>query len=335
MQISQNYRCRSIDIVIYPRFKAIEAVATISVFEYANSQLALHQRPPAYDIKLASTVAGMVKSDSLVVLEATKKINNLSLPDTVLVVGARKIEDALEESQAIVAWLKNAAPRVERLVSLCSGTFFLAEAGLLTGKRATTHWSVAKLLKDRFPATTVDSDAIFINDGKIWTSAGVTAGIDLALALVEEDLGRDIALAVARDLVVFLKRPGGQSQFSLQLLSQMTDHPKIADLQDWILQHLGEDLSVPLLAKKIAMSARNFSRTFTKKTGYSPSVFIETARFEMARRLVEDAELPLKSIAARSGFRSEEQLRRTFQKHLGITPRTYRERFSTSGVGKT
>ncbi|GAB3628331.1 AraC family transcriptional regulator [Pandoraea terrae] len=225
------------------------------------------------------------------------------------------------------------APRLNRLVSLCSGSFFLDEAGLLDGKRATTHWSVSERLSRRYPGITVAPDAIFIKEGAIWTSAGVTAAIDLALALVEEDLGRDLALAVARDLVVYLKRPGGQSQFSMHLASQMTNHPTIRGVQDWILQHLTDKLATPDLAKHASMSTRNFTRMFSAATGYSPAAFIEVARFELAQRLLGDAELPLKSIAASCGFTSDDQLRRMFQRRLGITPRAYRERFSTTGVG--
>jgi transcriptional regulator GlxA family with amidase domain len=207
--------------------------------------------------------------------------------------------------------------------------FFLAESGALNGKRATTHWSAADRLQARYPEIAVDADSIFIREGNIWTSAGVTAGIDLALAMVENDFGREVALDVARDLVVYLKRPGGQSQLSLHLASQMTHHPKIRELQNWILSHMEEDLSVPMLAAKVAMSDRNFARVFQRETSASPANFIEMARFELARHLVESNNSSLKLIASRTGFGTEEKMRRVFQKRLGITPRAYSERVST------
>lgn len=206
--------------------------------------------------------------------------------------------------------------------------FFLAEGGALNGKRATTHWSAADRLQARYPAVIVDADAIFIREANIWTSAGVTAGIDLALAIVEDDFGREVALEVARDLVVYLKRPGGQSQLSVHLASQMTNHPKIRELQNWILSHMAENLSIPILAAKVAMSDRNFARVFQRETSASPADFIETARFELARHLVEDNHSSLKLIASKTGFGTQERMRRVFQKRLGITPRAYCERFS-------
>lgn len=199
----------------------------------------------------------------------------------------------------------------------------------MNGKRATTHWSAADRLQARYPAIAVDADAIFIRESNIWTSAGFTAGIDLALAMVEDDFGRDVALDVARDLVVYLKRPGGQSQLSLHLASQMTHHPKIRELQNWILSHVGENLSVPMLAARVAMSNRNFARVFQRETSASPANFIEMARFELARHLVESNNSSLKLIACKTGFGSEERMRRVFQKRLGVTPRAYSESVST------
>ncbi len=199
----------------------------------------------------------------------------------------------------------------------------------MNGKHVTTHWSAADRLQARYPAITVDPDSIFIRDGNIWTSAGVTAGIDLALAMVEDDFGREVALEVARDLVVYSKRPGDQSQLSLHLASQMTHHPKIRELQNWILSHVAENLSVPMLAAKVAMSDRNFARVFQRETSASPADFIEMARFELARHLVESNNSSLKLIASRTGFGTEERMRRVFQKRLGVTPRAYSERVST------
>jgi len=320
----------TIDIVVYPGFKALEAIGPLKVFDYANTHLRRRGLAGGYQVCIASNQLGMVVSDTIMSLQATKRISSLALPDMAIVVGAHEIETALEKSPEIVEWVAAASPRIKRLAALCTGSFFLAEAGALDGKRATTHWSAAERLRQRYPAVTVDADAIFVREGNIWTSAGVTAGIDLALALVEDDFGRAVALEVARDLVVYLKRPGGQSQFSIHLSSQMTNHPKIRALQDWILTHLEEDLSTPVLAQRLAMSDRNLSRVFQRETAGSPADFIETARFELARRLLEDNKVPLKLIASKSGFGTEEKMRRVFQKRLGITPRAYCERFSST-----
>ncbi|AOJ11111.1 GlxA family transcriptional regulator [Burkholderia mayonis] len=331
-EISPRHRTTTIDVVIYPGFKAIEAVGVINVFDYANARLAAAGHAPVYDLQIAAPAKGAVKSDTLIVLEATKAIDTLAVPDTAIVVGARDIERALRDTSMLVGWCRDVSGRIGRMVGLCSGCFFLAESGMLDGRRATTHWSVATMLQVRYPAVKVEPDAIFVREGNVWTSAGVTAGLDLALAMVEEDLGREIALAVARDLVIYLKRPGGQSQFSVYLASQMTAHASIRDVQDWILNSLDERLTVAQLAKRAAMSERNFIRVFVRETGYRPAEFIEIARLEKARRMLEQEGLPLKTVAVRSGFHSDDQLRRVFVRRLGVTPGAYRERFSGTGV---
>jgi transcriptional regulator GlxA family with amidase domain len=324
---------RRVDIVAYAGFKALEAIGPMSVFEYANIHLGRQGRPRGYEVAVAASAVGSVRSDMLMSLEATKALSLADLPDIAVIVGTRDIEQALQRNPALVEWARGAAGRIERLVALCTGSFFLAAAGLLDGKKTATHWSVAQLLQASHPAVEVDADAIYIREGRLWTSAGVTAGIDLALALVEEDYGRELALAVARDLVVFLQRPGGQSQFSAHLASQSTSHPGIRRVQDWILSHLAEPVSLAGLARRAAMSERNFRRVFCKEVGVSPLEFIESARIEAARRLLEDGDLPLKSIAGRVGFRSEQSLRKLFVKRLGTGPHDYRARFG--GAART
>ncbi len=315
-----------IDVVVYPGFKGVEAMGAMSVFEYANIHLVQEDRPAGYVLRVVSSSPGPVASDMHMHLEA-KGLDEHDLPHTALIVGARHIERALEANRSIVSWVTQVAPRMERLVGLCSGSFFLAAAGVLNGLPATTHWSVAALLRESFPSVQVQADAIYLRSGRVWTSAGVTAGIDLALALVEEDYGRSLALKVARDMVVYLKRPGGQSQFSMHLVSQSTTHPGVREAQDWVLSHLSQPLDVSALAARAAMSERNFRRVFAKEVGSSPVQFIEAARLEAARRLLEEGDLPLKSVAARVGFSSEQSLRKLFMKHLGVVPRAYRERF--------
>jgi transcriptional regulator GlxA family with amidase domain len=219
------------------------------------------------------------------------------------------------------------ATRVRRLASVCSGSFILAEAGLLDGRRATTHWLGVDLMRERYPRIAVEPDAIFVRDGHIFTSAGVTAGIDLALAMVEEDLGHALALAVARRLVVFLKRPGGQSQFSSHLAAQAKPVGVLKDLPAWILEHLGSDLAVERLAERAGMSPRNFARVFTREMGTTPAKFVERARVDAARRGMEDGGLSLEDIAGRAGFSSAEHMRRTFRRHVRVVPHDYRKRF--------
>lgn len=324
---------RTVDIVVYPGFKAMEAIGPMSVFEYANLHLARRNQPPGYDVCIASTRAGSVPSDTQMSLQASKVLSPLALPDDVIVVGARHIQLALSESAAIIEWVAAVAPRIKRLVALCSGAFFLAAAGVLDGKRATTHWSVAERLQQDFPTVSVEPDAIFIRAGNLWTSAGVTAGIDLALALVEEDFGRELALLVATEMVVYLKRPGGQSQFSSHLLSERTAKPNIREIQNWILENLGQRHSVAQLAQRAMMSERHFARVFQQETGLSTQEFIEVCRFERATQLLAELALPFKTVAARAGFSDEDHMRRVFQKKLCITPKLYRERFATTGIG--
>jgi transcriptional regulator GlxA family with amidase domain len=326
---------RTVDIIVYPGFKALEAIGPISVFEYANLQLQRRGQGIGYDVKVASIGTGAIQSDTLMSLQASKAINALALPDDAIIVGARHIEAALEGAMPIVDWVVAVCPRIGRLAALCSGAFFLARAGVLDGKSATTHWSVAQRLQQQFPAIAVNMDAIFIREDNIWTSAGVTAGIDLALAFVEEDFGRDLALEVAREMVVYLKRPGGQSQFSTHLMSQNTVKPNIREIQNWILENLDQPLTLAAIADKAMMSLRNFTRVFHQEAGMSTLEFIETGRFEYARQLLADVALPIKAVASRSGFRNTEHLRRVFQKRVGITAALYRERFATTGIERS
>ena len=301
----------------------------MSVFEYANIYLQRQGEAVLYDVKIASTQTGMVRSDTQMCLEATKALNTLALPDDAIIVGSRHINAALVENPAIIDWVLSVAPKINRLAALCSGTFFLAKAGLLDGKHATTHWSVAAQLQQNFPAIQVDADAIFIRSENLWTSAGVTAGIDLALAFVEADCGHAVALEVASDMVVYLKRPGGQSQFSKHLLSQKTAQSNIRELQEWILINLHQRLSLAQLAKMAAMSLRNFSRLFQQEVGVSAMEFIEAARVEFACQLMANSaekNAPIKTIAARCGFTSDDHLRRVFQRRLSCSPTHYRAR---------
>jgi transcriptional regulator GlxA family with amidase domain len=228
----------------------------------------------------------------------------------------------------LVEWLTVRAGAARRTASVCTGAFLLAATGLLDRRRAVTHWEYCDLLRRRHPDVRVERDPIFVHDGPIWSSAGVTAGIDLSLALVEEDLGRAIALAVARYLVVFLKRPGGQAQFSAALSLQSADD-HFADLNGWLMEHLAEDLPLSRLAAQAAMSERTFLRRYREATGLTPARAIERLRVEAARQFLAETRLPSKRIAARCGFGSEETMRRSFVRLQGVSPQDYRQRFGS------
>lgn len=319
-----------VHLIIYPGFKIMEAIGPLSVFTYANQRLAERGEPRRYKVTLVAPQPGMIASDTTVPLHAESELPESDSLSTVMVAGATDIEKALDNQSVLIDWCRRRANDAQRFAALCTGSFFLAEAGLLDHRRAATHWNYAPLLQQRFPTLQVDADAIFVQDGPFWTSAGVTAAIDLTLAFVEQDFGRDLALGVARDLVVYLKRPGGQSQFSAVLTSQMTGSPSMRELQRWITTHLDKPLKLADMAAKAGMSPRHFSRTFLAKLGMTPSAWLESARCERAKALLLDTTLPMKSIAWRSGFSSDEQMRKVFSRRYALTPTAYRARFDTA-----
>ena len=323
---------RRVTLILYPGFKTLEATGPLSVLGYATQHLAAAGRPGGYDVQIAAPEAGPVPSDTLMSIEASVALRDLGVLDTVMIAGAARIEEALEREAALVDWCRTSAPKVPRCAALCTGSFFLAEAGLLDGKRAATHWNYADRLRQRFPQVEVDADAIFVRAGQIWTSAGVTAAIDLTLAFVEQDCGRDIALAVARDMVMYLKRPGGQSQFSTLLTGQMSDPAGMRDVLDWMNARLDQLLTLEEIASAQGMSVRSLSRAFTAEFGASPMATLERLRCDRAKALLLDTGLPLKVVAFRAGFRTDEQMRKTFRRRFSLSPRDYRARFATSGT---
>lgn len=251
--------------------------------------------------------------------------------DTLIVPGGPGVQAASRDARTL-AWVRRQALAVRRLASVCTGAFLLAEAGILTGRRATTHWKSCARLQQNYPGIDVQSDPIYVRDGRIWTSAGITAGIDLSLALVEHDLGRKIAMQVARHLVMFLKRPGGQSQFSAPLAAQAAAADgnvpnQFAPLHGWIAAHVADDLRVERLAEQAGMSPRTFARIYSAKMGITPARMVEKIRIEAVRRALEDSDMPIKQIAGLCGFGQEERLRRAFARQVGTTPAEYRRRF--------
>ncbi|HUA56529.1 MAG TPA: GlxA family transcriptional regulator [Candidatus Sulfotelmatobacter sp.] len=283
--------------------------------------------PTGYALSLVSPKGGMVTTSSgiRIVTEAAAAVRGPI--DTLIVAGGPGTRTALMD-RALMACLRGWAKRARRTCSVCTGAFLLAEAGLLDGRRAATHWRACRELQERYPDVRVEPDPIFVRDGAIWTSAGVTAGIDLALALVEADLGHDAAMRVARGLVVFLKRPGGQSQFSAPLSAQAAADDGLDALHGWMAEHLDGDLRVERLAGRAGMSPRTFARVYAAKLGTTPAKTVERLRVEAARRALEDGGAPLKLIAHRCGFGDEERMRRAFVRRLGVSPSDYRARFA-------
>lgn len=248
--------------------------------------------------------------------------------DTILFAGKGNACSSIIEK--IASWLKENISKIRRIGSICAGAFILAEAGLLNGKRVTSHWQVCDKMASLYPEIKVEKDAIYVKDGNIYTSAGISTGMDLSLAMVEEDFGRDIAVMVAKILVLYLKRPGNQSQFSSILMHQTVDYEPIKVAQDWIIDHLEDELSVAFLAEKVSMSPRNFARVFLRETGITPAKYIEKIRLEMARRRLEETQLTLDEICCECGIGSTEGLRRLFLRHLKTTPSDYRRNFTTA-----
>lgn len=316
---------RVIDLLAYPAVQLLDVAGPLQVFATTNEIVLRSGGTAPYAARVvAREEAGVTSSAGLGLATQALPPAEAAL-DTLLVAGGLGIAAAAADP-ALVDWVRIRAGQARRVASVCTGAWLLAGAGLLDGRRAVTHWSFCAAFARRFPAVRVEPDPIFLRDGPIWTSAGITAGIDLALALVEQDLGREIALAAARHLVMFLKRPGGQSQFSTALALQISDD-RFAPLHDWIGAHLAADLSLPVLAARAGMSERSFSRHYLAATAMTPARAVEQLRVEAARRLLAESRLPVKRIARRCGFGSEETMRRGFLRVLAVPPQDYRARF--------
>jgi transcriptional regulator GlxA family with amidase domain len=317
---------RTIEVLTFPAVQLLDVTGPVQVFASTNDLVASAGGATPYRLKLVTQGHEGVMSSAGVALTAGPLSQCSEAVDTLLVAGGQGVE-AASANPVLVDWVRSRATLARRVASVCTGAFLLAAAGVLDGRRAVTHWKDCARLSQRFPAVRVEHDPIFICDGPVWTSAGVTAGIDLALAMVEEDLGRSVALAVARYLVMFLKRPGGQAQFSAALALQSADD-KFGSLHSWINGHLNNELSLSVLADQAAMSERSFSRHYAEATGQTPARAIERLRVEAARHLLSDSRTPIKRIAQRCGFGSEETMRRSFLRLLSVTPQDYRSRFA-------
>lgn len=318
-----------IALFAYPGVQALDLSGPLEMFARATRLLRDEGRAhPGYSLAVVGTEEGPIASSSgFRFLPDTTFRALRGAVDTLLVVGGRGV-DAVTGDPAVLGWFRRMSHRVRRLGSVCTGAFVLAEAGLLDGRSATTHWSRAAELSRRYPRVRVEEDRIWVRDGRIYTSAGVTAGMDLALALIEEDLGADVALSVARAMVMYVRRPGDQSQYSAPLRLQAAETPSLRALVAWAAEHPASDLSVSALARRAGRSPRHLTRIFRKELGVAPGEAIDQLRLEAARRALQQSASSLEEVAARCGFGSAEVLRRAFLRTLHVTPSAYRARFA-------
>lgn len=313
---------------VFERFQVLDVCGPLQVLATANDELVLAGHTPLYTTRVCALQAGTVRASCGIVMQAERLPARLARQlHMIMVPGGPGVWDEAPR-RPLVHWLRRAAPKANRLASVCTGAFLLARTGLLDGGRAVTHWAACDQFSDEFALVQIQRDAIFLHEGSIWSSAGVTAGIDMTLAMVEADAGRDIAMAVAKKLVVFYRRPGGQSQFSSALLEQTASDPRIEQLHRWIGQHLRERIEVDTLATRLSMTSRTFARFYRQQTGTTPARAVEKIRLEHACSLVESGKQSAKAIAQACGFSSEEVMRRVFLRHLKVSPSGYRERFS-------
>ncbi len=318
---------KNIVMLAYQNVEILDVIGPLDVFAVANSIVVKSGKSRPYCLQILADQPGLFTTSSGLKLVADSSWRDWRGDiDTLLIAGC-KDPSVFCANQALVDWIRGMSGSANRIVSICTGAFALAEAGLLDGRRATTHWLLTQQLANSYNKIRVDPNAIYIRDGHIYTSAGITTGIDLALSLIEEDLGREISLLTARVLVMFFKRPGGQSQFSTQLRAQHVKKGQLGELLNWIAENTHHHMTVEMLADKTAMSERTFARVFVAETGRTPARYIEEIRLEKAVYFLEETEMPMKLIAQKTGFTCVEQFRRTFKRHLGITPQAYRERF--------
>ena len=311
---------RSIHMFIFNRFEMLDAMGPLEAFATASTIAG-----GGYRVEMVALKRGLVRTSSGLVVEA-KGQDDVPDADTFLVCGGIGVLDAAQNPQS-VDYVREASLRARRIGSVCTGAFLLAKTGLLNGRKVATHWNWCHRLAEEYPQLTVEEDPIFLRSGNIWTSAGVTSGIDLALSMIEEDHGAELALKTARELVVYLRRPGGQSQFSTELKSQAASEPAIRRVQAWVTDHCEQDLRIETMAAIAGMSPRNFSRVFKAETGYTAAAFVLDVRVARVSRLLETSKLAMDVIAHRSGFGSDDSMRRAFQRLKGVSPMDYRDRF--------
>jgi transcriptional regulator GlxA family with amidase domain len=326
---------RCIVFAVYDGVSLLDLAGPLEAFRVAAAFGDPKVSRTSYECVVASVQGGPVKTaDGVTLLAASLRSLSRKPIDTLIVPGAFVVDDVTRD-RALVHWVRRRAASCRRVCSVCIGSFLLAAAGVLDGRRAATHWMHAPLLATRHPRVTVEPDAVFIRDGAIWSSAGVTTGIDLALALIEQDLGRDLAMSVARILVVYLRRSGGQSQYSAVLAAQTASESEtFGKLEHWISEHLDGDLKVEALAQQVHMSPRNFARVYAAKRGRTPAKAVEAIRVDAARRRLEETDDRIESIANTCGFSNEEHMRCAFLRNIKIPPREYRTRFASNVISE-
>ncbi|HWF14798.1 MAG TPA: DJ-1/PfpI family protein [Acidimicrobiales bacterium] len=325
---------RHVVIVAFEGVQPLDAVGPHEVFAGARRAAESLGRVGGYRVTVASPGGGPVRAESGLVLGTAPLPDDRERVDTLVLAGGNGANTAAADD-ALINWVKAIAPSCRRVATVCSGAFIGAAAGLLDGRRVTTHWARAAELRAAHPRLTVDHDPIYVRDGKVWSSAGVTAGIDLSLALVQDDLGVDVAQTIARWLVMFLHRPGGQTQFASPVWVPRAERSTVRAVQELVEAAPGGDHRLPILAAAAAMSVRHFTRVFTAEVGESPSRFVERTRVEAARRELETTSDTLDVVAGRCGLGSAETLRRVVQRHLGVAPDAYRRRFRTASTERT
>jgi transcriptional regulator GlxA family with amidase domain len=324
---------RQVAILLYPGVQSLDVTGPLEVFIAAARLISASARPErGYEVRTFSRDGMPLRTSSGLTITPDAALTDAPMGiDTLIVPGGSGSREAAGDG-ALLEWISEAASGARRTAGVCTGAFLLAGAGLLDGRRATTHWAAAQELARRHPEVRVDPEPIFLRDGRMWTSAGVTAGMDLALALVEEDLDRDAALQIARHLVLFLRRPGNQSQFSATLAAQQPGREPLRELQRFVVEHVGAAHSVEAMAARTHMSPRHFARAFRAETGVTPARYVERVRLEAARRLLEDSADPIAAVASECGFGTPETMRRVFLRALEVGPAEYRRRFQSQAI---
>ncbi len=321
---------RRIVFVVNPAGRSLEYMGPMQVFDETNYFFESSNRLDLrYRVEFVSTGEGPVFETKGLSIAAPTPYHRLRGPVDTLIFQATDADDVCLEDERFIAWVARMSTRVRRMVSICTGSFILAEAGLLDGRRATTHWCACDDFRRRYPRVTLERDPIYVKDGHVYTSAGATSGMDLAIALVEEDFGTEFARRVAQGLVMFLRRPGNQSQFSVQLATEPTGADGVGEIESYIFDNLAGDLRIETLAERFHMSPRTLIRVITRRLGMAPGRFVEQCRLERARRYLEETDESIAEIAARCGYSSANGLRLAFERNLSVSPRSYRSRFSS------
>ena len=315
-----------VGLIGYDGVQALDIIGPSDAFTIADIETGNGQRRPCYEVIIVGITNKPFRAESGVSFQPHTTLRNAPALDTLIIPGGRGARIG-QSSSLIAKWISSRAKRIRRIASVCTGVYALAPTGLLDGRRVTTHWRFANDVAQRFPKLNVDHDALFLKDGPFYTAGGITASVDLALALIEEDYGPRVALAVARELVVFLKRSGGQKQYSEPLEFQINSTDRFADLASWMVEHMRGDLSLAALAKRVCLSPRHFVRRFKQAFDGTPAAFVENLRLDEARRRLSERTQTIENVASSVGFQSDDVFRRAFQRRFGVKPSSYRSQF--------